>query len=502
MVKSDIRERSPIVTIMGHIDHGKTTLLDYIRSSSITKREAGGITQHLGSYQILYKKSPITFIDTPGHEAFKSIRSRGVKTADVILIIVAGDEGVKPQTVEAIELAKSTKLPIIVVITKIDKPNLNIEKIKTDLSEYGLLSEEWGGDIIFTEVSSTTGKGIDNLLEMILLVTEIAEIKANYSQEYADGFILESFLDSKVGPLSDIVVLNGTLRIGDILMAGDTTYGKIKRIQNDKNELVKEALPGQPVRVLGIKGVTNAGDNFKVVESENAAIEIIEKSKAVLENNPVIQSLLEKEKELNLILKADSMGSLDAIEYALNQIVQIDMKINILGKGIGDVNASDLKQARTQKAFILAFGLKQDKKIKAIAEEKDVLIKHYRLIYELIDEIRDILSKTAEPKISRNEIGELRVLKVFKDDKKNVILGGKVVKDKILRNALVEMRDSEGKVFLQGKIVELQQDKQDTQEVLDGRECGMMIQTSLKKRVPNPEEILYVYEHIKKQSNL
>ena len=285
-------------------------------------------------------------------------------------------------------------------------------------------------------------------------------------------------------------------------MAGDTTYGKIKRIQNDKNELVKEALPGQPVRVLGIKGVTNAGDNFKVVESENAAIEIIEKSKAVLENNPVIQSLLEKEKELNLILKADSMGSLDAIEYALNQIVQIDMKINILGKGIGDVNASDLKQARTQKAFILAFGLKQDKKIKAIAEEKDVLIKHYRLIYELIDEIRDILSKTAEPKISRNEIGELRVLKVFKDDKKNVILGGKVVKDKILRNALVEMRDSEGKVFLQGKIVELQQDKQATQEVLDGRECGMMIQTSLKKRVPNPEEILYVYEHIKKQSNL
>ncbi len=499
MAESTIDIRPPIVTIMGHIDHGKTTLLDKIRSSRVTAKEAGGITQHLGSYQIENKGQKITFIDTPGHEAFKSIRSRGIKTADVIIIVVAADEGVKPQTVEAIEIAKETKLPIMVAITKIDKENLMVDKIKADLAEMELISEEWGGETVMVEVSAVSGEGIDSLLEMIQLVSEVSEIKANYDDAQTDGFILESFLDSKMGPLSDVVVLNGKLKLGDILVAGTRTFGKIKRMESDTGELLQEAIPGQPVRLMGIKGVADAGDTFRVVESEKEAQAIIDEAKEPPKNDPVIQMMVEKEKELNIILKGDSIGSLDAIEYSLGQIAQIEMKINIVSREVGEVNASDIKQAKVHNAVILAFGLKQDKKMTVVAEQQDVAIKYYSIIYKLTDEIRDLLQKLSAPKITRNEHGNLRILKVFKEDKKSMILGGRVEDGKILRGSLVEIKNSEGKVIVQGKISQLQQEKEDTAEVLSGRECGMMIQTSFKKYTPEEGDVLYSYEQVKRQ---
>jgi translation initiation factor IF-2 len=498
MSDSTIQSRPPIVTIMGHIDHGKTSLLDYIRKANVTAGEAGGITQHIGSYQVSHKDATITFIDTPGHEAFKSIRSRGIRTADIIIIVIAGDEGVKPQTLEAIELAKSTQLPIIVAITKIDKPNLVLDKIKADLAELELTPEEWGGQTIVQNVSSVSGEGIPELLEMIALVAEVEELKANYDSSATDGFILESFLDSKAGPLSDIVVLNGKLKLGDVVLVGNTVYGKIRRMTNDSGVMIKEALPAQPARILGLKNVASAGDEFRVVASENDAMALIEAAKIPPANNPVIQSLLEKEKTLNLIIKADSIGSLDAIEYALGQIVQLDIKITIVGREVGDITANDIAQAKVQQAVILGFGIKQDKNIKELADLKDVAIKYYRLIYELIDEIRDQITQLEGPKLTRTDLGELKVLKVFKEDKKSLILGGLVQKGRMVRNGLIEIENSEGKVIVQGKLTNLQQDKQDVSDVADGNECGMVISCSFKKTTPVAGDILYVYEQIKK----
>jgi translation initiation factor IF-2 len=498
MSDSTIQPRPPIVTIMGHIDHGKTSLLDYIRKANVTAGEAGGITQHIGSYQVSHKDATITFIDTPGHEAFKSIRSRGIRTADIIIIVIAGDEGVKPQTLEAIELAKSTQLPIIVAITKIDKPNLVLDKIKADLAELDLTPEEWGGQTIVQNVSSVSGEGIPELLEMIALVAEVEELKANYDPSATDGFVLESFLDSKAGPLSDIVVLNGKLKLGDVLLVGNTVYGKIRRMTNDSGTMIKEALPAEPARILGLKNVASAGDEFRVVASENDAMALIEAAKIPPANNPVIQSLLEKEKTLNLIIKADSIGSLDAIEYALGQIVQLDIKITIVGREVGDITANDIAQAKVQQAVILGFGIKQDKKIKELADLKDVAIKYYRLIYELIDEIRDQIIQLEGPKVTRTDLGELKVLKVFKEDKKSLILGGIVRTGRMVRNGLIEIENSEGKVIVQGKLTNLQQDKQDVSDVSDGNECGMVISCSFKKTTPIEGDILYVYEQIKK----
>jgi translation initiation factor IF-2 len=493
----DIRERPPIVTIMGHIDHGKTSLLDYIRKTKVQAREAGGITQHLGSYQITHGSQNITFIDTPGHEAFKSIRSRGIKTADIIIIVIAADEGIKPQTIEAIEIAKQTTLPIIVVITKIDKENIFTDKIKSELVEHNLVPEEWGGNVVVSEVSSVTGEGVNELLEMIQLVAEVQELKANYSQSGADGFILESFHDAKMGALCDIVVLNGMLSTGDVVVCGTTVYGKIRRIEDDQGNSISKAIPGQPVRVLGLKEVASPGDMIRVVSSEKEAEKIIESHRKIIENIPVLQSL-KGEKELPIILKADTQGSLDAINYSLDQIAQIDMKIRILSQGLGGVTAGDILLAKNNHAAIITFGLKIDKQIKQVAEQQDVTIKPYRIIYELTDEIREILAKLTEPKVTKEVLGALRVIRVFKEDKKTLLLGGKVEEGKIMRNDLLEIIGSDNSVIVRGKIVDLQQNKEPVSEVLSGRECGIVIQFSMKKKSPKEGDKLQTFKEVRK----
>jgi translation initiation factor IF-2 len=336
------------------------------------------------------------------------------------------------------------------------------------------------------------------LLEMISLVAEVEELKANYDKSATDGFILESFLDSKAGPLSDIVVLNGKLKLGDVVLVGNSVYGKVRRLTDDKGGNIKEVNPAEPARILGLKGVASAGDEFRVVSSENEAMELIEAAKIPPANNPVIQSMLEKEKTLNLIIKADSIGSLDAIEYALGQIVQLDIKITIVSREVGDINANDISEAKVKQAVILGFGIKQDKKMLELANLKDVVIKHYKLIYELIDEIRDQITQLEGPKVTRTDLGELKVLKVFKEDKKSLILGGLVQTGRMVRNGLIEIENSEGKVIVQGKMSNLQQDKQDVADVMEGNECGMVISCSFKKTTPVVGDILYVYEQIKK----
>ncbi|MFB6225381.1 MAG: translation initiation factor IF-2, partial [Candidatus Paceibacteria bacterium] len=329
--QNTIQERPPIITIMGHIDHGKTSLLDYIRESRVTSREAGGITQHVGAYQVEANNQTLTFIDTPGHEAFQAIRTRGIKTSDILVIVVAADEGIKPQTEEAIQNAKATGLPIVVALTKIDKEETNVDKIKADLAERELTPEEWGGETVVTQLSSMTGEGVDTFLEMLTLVAEVSEITANYNHEYTDGFVLESFLDSKAGPLCDVIVQNGKLQVGDVLLVGTQTYGKVRRMNDEHGNTLKEAFPGQPVRILGLKQVAEAGEQFRVIESEKEAQKILEEHTEKPANEPVMQYFMQKEKnELNLILKADSGGSLEAIEYALNQIVQDDIDITVL----------------------------------------------------------------------------------------------------------------------------------------------------------------------------
>jgi len=490
-----IQERPPIITIMGHIDHGKTSLLDYIRESRVTSREAGGITQHVGAYQV-HNGRTLTFIDTPGHEAFQAIRTRGIKTSDILVIVIAADEGIKPQTEESIQNAKATGLPIVVALTKIDKEETNVDKIKADLAERELTPEEWGGETVVTALSSVTGEGVDTFLEMLTLVTEVNEITANYNPEYTDGFVLESFLDSKAGPLCDVIVQNGKLSTGDVVLVGTQTYGKARRMNNPQGEALNEAHPGQPVRILGLKNVAEAGSQFRVVESEREAQNVIEEHTKKPANEPVMQFFMKQEKnELNLILKADSGGSLEAIEYALDQIVQEEIEITILNKSVGQVTASDIQEARAEDALILAFGVKENKKTMQMAERQNVRIKHYRLIYELTDEIRDLLEKMQEPKIQRNDFGNLNILRVFKEEKKSIILGGRVTEGKMKKGSLVEISNGE-EVIIRGKMAELQHNKEPADEVEQGRECGIRLNIQFKNASPKDGHTLYSYEEV------
>ncbi len=493
---TNIRTRPPIITIMGHIDHGKTSLLDYIRNSRVTSKEAGGITQHVGAYQVEANNQTLTFIDTPGHEAFRAIRTRGIKTSDILVIVIAADEGIKPQTEEALENAKATGLPIVITLTKIDKEETNVDKIKADLAERELTPEEWGGETVVTQVSSTTGEGIDTFLEMLTLVAEVNEITANYNPEYTDGFVLESFLDSKTGPLSDVIVQNGQLKTGDVILVGTQTYGKVRRMNDPHGNIVKEASPSDPVRILGLKEVTDAGEQFRVVKNEKEAQTVIEEHTKKPSNEPVMQFLMQQKKtELNLILKADSGGSLEAIEYALDQIIQDEIKINVLNKSIGQVTASDIQEAKAEEALILAFGVKENKKTKQMAEQQSVRIKYYRLIYELTDEIRDLLYKMQEPKIQRNDFGTLNILRVFKEDKKSIIIGGRVTEGKMKKGSLVEISNGE-EIILRGNLAELQHNKEVANEVEQGRECGIRINTQFKNESPKDGYTLYSYEEV------
>ena len=476
--------RPPVVTVMGHVDHGKTTLLDYIRKTNVAAREAGGITQHIGAYKVKLPEGEITFIDTPGHHAFTTMRARGARVTDIVILVVAADDGVMPQTVEAINHAKAAGVPIVVAINKIDKPDANPERVKQELSKYGLIPEEWGGDTIMVPISAKTGQGVDELLEMVLLQAEMLELKANPDKP-ARGTVLESKLDPKRGPVATLLVQDGTLRVGDALVAG-LHWGKVRAMIDEHGQRLKEAGPSTPVEVLGLSDVPLAGEPFFVVENEKKAREISEerkeKAKQALQEKPrlsleeLMKKLAEGEaKELRIVLKADVQGSLEAVKEAIEKLSTDEVKVNVLHSGVGAITETDVMLAQASGAIIIGFNVRPDSKAKRLAEQEKVEIRTYRVIYDLLDDVKKAMAGMLEPEYEEVVLGRAEVRQVFNVPKVGRVAGCYVLEGKITRNANVRvLRD--GVIVYEGKLSSLKRFKDDVREVAAGYECGMAIE--------------------------
>lgn len=477
-------KRAPIVTIVGHVDHGKTSLLDYIRKTSVTKSEAGGITQKIGAYSINWKGENITFVDTPGHEAFINMRKRGTEITDIAILIIAGDDGIKPQTVEAIKEIKAAKVPMIVAITKIDKPNIDLERIKNQLTEHDVLAEEWGGDTIVVPVSSVTGKGIDKLLETIILVAEIQELRANTKRK-AVGTIMEASLDKNRGPIANVIVQNGTLRVGDSIVSG-FALGKVRALIDDKGRFVAKAATSMPVSVLGFDSVPNAGDAFQVVD-EKFSKNVIEERRIKMAQkkieNGAARSLdeflatpkQEDKKPLNIIIKADSQGSAEALKQSISEIKNDEVAVEIVLCGVGNISENDIRLASVSKAMIVSFNTKVLSKITNFAKQNKVEIREYDIIYKAIEEIESIIKAMMAPKFEEKIVGHAQVRALFKISSVGTIAGCYVTDGKIVRNGLVKvLRD--GKEIFEGKIATLKREKNDAREVASNYECGIRVE--------------------------
>jgi len=476
-------KRPPIVTIVGHVDHGKTSLLDYIRKTHVTSGEAGGITQKIGAYSINWKGEDITFIDTPGHEAFMNMRKRGTEITDVAILIVAGDDGIKPQTVEAIKHIKQAKVPMIVAITKMDKPDVNVDKIKQQLTEHDVLPEEWGGDAIIVPVSSVTGQGIDKLLEIILLVAEMQNLKCNKKRE-AVGTIIEAELDKNRGPIANIIVQNGTLKLGDNIVSG-FALGKVRAMIDDKGKSISKAGPSMPVSILGFDSVPNAGDPIQVVDekfSKNVIAERkikmaqdkIEAGKPKSLDEFLSTPVKEDKKVLNLLLKANSQGSVEALKQSLLEIKNDEVKIEIIYSGVGNINENDIQLAKVSNATIIAFDTKVLSKISNFAKQNKVEIKEYDIIYRAIEDMEKVLKSLMAPKYEEKIMGHAEVRALFKISSVGTIAGCYVLDGKIVRNSEVKVTRKDAVVF-EGKIATLKREKDDVKEVAAGYECGIKI---------------------------
>ena len=477
--------RPPVVTIMGHVDHGKTSLLDYIRHADVAAGEAGGITQHIGAYTVSLNGAPITFLDTPGHEAFTSMRERGAQVTDIAIIVVACDDGIMPQTIEAINHAKAADVPIIIAVNKMDKPGASAERIKQQLTEHDVLPEEWGGDTIVVPVSAKTGMGVEQLLESVLLIAEMKELKANPNRS-ARGSIIEAKLDKGRGPLATVLVQNGTLRVSDFVVAG-TAVGRIRAMIDDKGRTVKEAGPSVPVSVLGFSEVPNAGDQLMVVADEKLSKQVAEerKNKEKVEKAKTMAKLnLEEafgrigdgeQKELNLIIKADVQGSVEAIKQSVLKLSNDEVKIGIIHGGVGAVNESDVILASSAHATIIGFNVRPDSNAKALAEKKAIPIRTYRIIYDLIDDVSMAMKGMLAPKFSENIIGHAEVRMTFKITGVGTIAGSYVTDGKIARNCKLRLlRDNV--IIYEGAVSSLKRLKDDVKEVATGYECGIGIE--------------------------
>ncbi|WP_126426458.1 translation initiation factor IF-2 [Brevibacillus marinus] len=481
----DLVERPPVVTIMGHVDHGKTTLLDAIRSTNVVAGEAGGITQHIGAYQVEVKGKKITFLDTPGHEAFTTMRARGAQITDITILVVAADDGVKPQTVEAISHAKAANVPIIVAVNKIDKPEANPERVKQELTEYELVAEEWGGDTIFCPISAKERIGLEELLEYILLVAEMQELKANPNKR-ARGTVVEAELDKGRGPVATILVQHGTLRVGDPIVVGHT-YGRVRAMVNDKGRRLKEAGPSTPVEITGLHDVPQAGDQFMVFEDEKKARAIGEARSAKLREaerrantrvslDDLFQQIQEGDiKELNLIIKADVQGSVEALRGALEKIEVNGTRIKIIHTGVGAITESDVTLANASNAIVIGFNVRPEPNARSMAEQEKIDIRLHRVIYNVIDEIEAALKGMLDPVYKETIIGQAEVRQVFKVSKVGNIAGCYVSEGKITRDAGARViRD--GVVIYEGKLDTLKRFKDDVREVAAGYECGLTLE--------------------------
>ena len=482
----DYVPRPPVVTIMGHVDHGKTTLLDAIRESKITEKEAGGITQHIGAYEISHEKGPVVFLDTPGHEAFTAMRARGAQVTDIVILVVAADDGLMPQTIEAIHHARAGNVPIVVAINKIDKPNVNIEKIKKDLTEHDLAPEEWGGQTIFAEVSAKNKIGLDNLMEMILLQTEIMELKGNPKVK-GRGTIIESKLDKRRGAVATLIVQKGVLKNGDSFVAG-STYGKIRALLNDKGTKIKNAEISSPVEIIGLSSVPAAGDSFIVVNNEKEARHIAtarqQKLKETFLKRSVTRITLEdlrnqidegKIEELNVVIKADVDGSVQAISDSLLKIGSDEVRIKIIHSSVGGVTESDVLLAEASNAVIIGFHVRPTEQAATLAGNEKVEMKLYSVIYDVINDFKAALEGLLKPRLVEKRLGRVEVRQVISIPRAGVVCGSYVLDGNIKRNSDARLvRDSV--VIYEGKIASLRRFKDDVKEVQSGFECGVVLE--------------------------
>ena len=497
----DLKERPPIVTIMGHVDHGKTTLLDTIRNANVVSTEAGGITQAISAYQVMHNGKKITFIDTPGHAAFTEMRARGASITDIVIIIVAADDGVMPQTKEAIDHAKASNVPIIVAINKMDKPGANPERIMTELSEYGLMPDAWGGNTLYTKVVALTGEGIDELLENILLISEMENYKANPSR-YAIGSVIESRLDKNVGPIVTLIIQNGTLRVADPIVVG-CTYGKVRTLRNDKGEEITEALPSQPVEITGLQDVPVAGDRFMAFATEKEARSVGESRRQNQKNNnnvfkaavsldELFSKIQEGIKEINVIVKTDVHGSSEAIKNMLEKLEVEEVRVKVVRSSVGSITESDIVLAKASNAILIGFNVRPNNQIKDYAEENGVEIRLYNIIYKIVEDIEQAMKGMLEPVYEEKILGSAEVRQLFKFSKVGTIAGSSVLDGIIRKNSKIRIiRD--GVVIYDGKIDSIQREKETVKEVKKGFECGITIENYNDIKV---SDIIEAYEMI------
>lgn len=495
--------RAPVVTIMGHVDHGKTSLLDYIRSTKVASGEAGGITQHIGAYHVKTDKGMITFLDTPGHAAFTSMRARGAQATDIVVLVVAADDGVMPQTIEAIQHAKAAGVPIVVAVNKIDKPEADPDRVRNELSQYGVISEDWGGDTQFISVSAKKGTGIDELLDAILLQAEVLELKAVYAG-MASGVVVESYLDKGRGPVATILVQEGTLNKGDIVLCG-FEYGRIRAMRNELGKEVQSAGPSMPVEILGLSNVPSAGDEATVVRDEKKArevalyrqgkfrdVKLARQQKSKLEN--MFANMEEgKVSELNIVLKTDVQGTCEAITDSLLKLSTDEVKIKIIGSGVGGITETDATLAAASNAIILGFNVRADASARRVIESESVDLRYYSVIYSLIDEIKQAMSGMLAPEYKQQIMGLAEVRDVFKSPKFGAIAGCMVTEGTIKRNNPIRvLRDNV--VIYEGELESLRRFKDDVNEVRNGMECGIGVKNYNDVRVGDMIEVFEVIE--------
>lgn len=480
----NLKDRPPVVTIMGHVDHGKTSLLDYIRKAKVTEGEAGGITQHIGAYMVDLNGKPIAFLDTPGHEAFTAMRARGAQVTDIAILVIAADDGIMPQTVEAINHARAAKVQIIVAVNKIDKPGADLERAKQQLTEYDLIPEEWGGDTVIVPVSAKTGEGVDDLLEMIILVSDILELKANPDRP-AQGVVIEAKLEKGRGSVGTVLIQNGTLKQGDSFVVGPV-YGKVRAMTNERGTRLKKAGPSVPVEIIGFQDVPSAGDFFEVVKGDKEAkaiasknrekIEEEDRSKTRMNLSNLYENMQEgKIKELNIVLKADVQGSVDAIKQSVERLSNDQVQVRVIHGATGEISQYDIMLASASDALVVGFNVKADNNANAIAQQEKVEIRYYDIIYKLIEDIQNAMEGLLEPEMIEVSIGIAEVRAVFKISKLGTIAGSYVQEGRVERNAKVRVLRNDEVIFT-GKISSLKRFKDDVKEVGTGYECGVGVQ--------------------------
>jgi len=501
--QTEMETRPPIVTVMGHVDHGKTSLLDYIRSTKVTSQEAGGITQHIGAYQVDTPRGKITFLDTPGHSAFTAMRARGASCTDIVVLVVAADDGVMPQTVEAIQHAKAANVPVIVAVNKIDKPDADVKRVITELSQHGIMPESWGGENIFVNVSAKEGTGIDSLLESIMLQAEVMELKANRTGP-AQGVVLEARVDRGRGPVASVLVQSGSLAYGDMLLAG-LEYGRIKAMSNDQGISITVAGPSVPVEVLGLSGAPHAGDRFQVVEDERKAREVAlfrqgkhREIKLSRQQATKLEGFMDRMKQgeiktLNIVLKADVQGSIEALADSLEKISNAEITVKVISKAVGGFNESDVNLAMASSALMIGFNVRADATARRLAQQEGIEINYYSIIYDVVDDIRKAVLGILGPEIKEKIVGLAEVRDVFRSTKFGAIAGCMVVDGKIKRgNPIRVLRDNI--VIYSGELESLRRFKENVAEVRSGMECGIGVKNYNDIKPGDQVEVFEIYE--------